>query len=263
MRWLNVTIIAFFRIIMYTKTSQTMGKVKDNQQKVFDECYAIYEKNGYGAVIDHVQEQQEKCNPMYMEVHDEHCCACDNDMPSLNHTCLVCGQETKPTKQQLVDEVIEELKKDFAGGDYTVLDGILSLLSNKNLIEALPEERWKEFEDLNKDYFNIKKLGWNKELQREEIQIHCGENANLFLIKTDEGFIVDVYNQDNNVDTMTIWEDDLTPSREKMIAYIMENEFGNDRDRDYDRNMAFLNSLSDEELEERYEKVKFETDHQD
>ena len=59
-------------------------------------------------------------------------------------------------------------------------------------------------------YFEIIAQGWNANLQREEIQIHCGENGNLFLIKTDEGFIVDVYNQDDNVDTMTVWEDDLT-----------------------------------------------------
>jgi hypothetical protein len=40
------------------------------------------------------------------------------------------------------------------------------------------------------------------------------ENGNLFLIKTEEGFVVDVYNQDENVNTMTVWEDDLTPNEE-------------------------------------------------
>jgi len=79
-----------------------MGKVKDQLQKVLDECYAIYEEHGYGAVIDHVAEQQTKCNPDYMEVHEEICEACDNDMPSLHHTCLVCGQETKPHYFQIV-----------------------------------------------------------------------------------------------------------------------------------------------------------------
>lgn len=63
-------------------------------------------------------------------------------------------------------------------------------------------------------YFKIVHQGWNKDLQREEIQIHCGENGNLFLIKTEQGFIVDVYNQDENINTMTVWEDDLEPSGE-------------------------------------------------
>ena len=132
-----------------------MGKIKNEQQKVFDECYAVYEMNGYGAVIDHVAEQQEKCNADYMEVVFERCEACDNDMPSLNHICLVCSQNT------------------------------------------------------TKPYFEIVSQGYNKELFREEIQIHCGENANLFLIKTDEGFIVDVYNQTEHIDTIAIWEEDL------------------------------------------------------
>ena len=52
--------------------------------------------------------------------------------------------------------------------------------------------------------------GYQKELQREEIQIHGGENANIFLIKTDEGFVVDVYGQNNLIDTMAIFEDVLT-----------------------------------------------------
>ncbi len=51
--------------------------------------------------------------------------------------------------------------------------------------------------------------------------------------------------------------------RDKQIQYIMENEFDNDRDRDYDRNIAFLQSLSDYKLNERYEHVKWEVDHQD
>lgn len=62
------------------------------------------------------------------------------------------------------------------------------------------------------DYFEVVAACYNHDLQREEIQIHAGENGNVFLIKTEEGFIIDVYNQDDNVDTMTIWEDDLTPN---------------------------------------------------
>ncbi len=87
---------------------------------------------------------------------------------------------------------------------------------------AIAFRRWVEAQSkpkevLNKDYFQIVHKGYQKELEREEIQIHCGENGNLFLIKTEQGFIVDVYNQDDNIFTNTIWEDDLTPDEEKEI----------------------------------------------
>lgn len=51
--------------------------------------------------------------------------------------------------QELVDAVIEDLKQSFAIGDYTVLDELLHFIPTKNLIQALPEERWKEFQNIN------------------------------------------------------------------------------------------------------------------
>lgn len=50
--------------------------------------------------------------------------------------------------QELVDAVIEDLKQSFAIGDYTVLDELLHFIPTKNLIQALPEERWKEFQNI-------------------------------------------------------------------------------------------------------------------
>jgi hypothetical protein len=70
--------------------------------------------------------------------------------------------------------------------------------------------------DDSKDYFKIVHKGYQKDLEREEIQVHCGENGNLFLIKTEQGFIVDVYNQDDNIFTNTIWEDDLLSDEEEL-----------------------------------------------
>ena len=61
------------------------------------------------------------------------------------------------------------------------------------------------------DYFEIVQKGYEAGLQREEVEINCGENGKLMIHKTPEGFIVDVYNQDEEVNTMTVWEDDLTP----------------------------------------------------
>lgn len=60
-------------------------------------------------------------------------------------------------------------------------------------------------------YFKIVQAGYNEGLEREEVQIHCGENGNMMISKTPEGFVVDVYKQDDHVETLTVWEDDLSP----------------------------------------------------
>ena len=49
--------------------------------------------------------------------------------------------------QELVDAVIEELKKDFSVGDYTVIEEILINVPKNILLHSLPEERWKEFDN--------------------------------------------------------------------------------------------------------------------
>jgi len=53
---------------------------------------------------------------------------------------------TEKTKQELVDAVIDDLKKSFEHGDYTVLEELLFFIPKQNLIQALPEEDWKRFE---------------------------------------------------------------------------------------------------------------------
>lgn len=116
-------------------------------------------------------------------------------------------------KQELIDAVIEDLKKGFAIGDYTVLDELLSFVPDKNLQQALPEEQWNAF-DVPKPYFNIVEQGYNERLEREQVQVNInGESGKVFLIKTDIGFIVDVYSpvdgEDELVDTMAIFDDDL------------------------------------------------------
>jgi hypothetical protein len=62
-------------------------------------------------------------------------------------------------------------------------------------------------------YFQIVHTGFCEASQREEIQIHAGENGNVFLFQDDDklGFIVDVYGQNDLADSMTIWEDDIAP----------------------------------------------------
>jgi di/tripeptidase len=53
--------------------------------------------------------------------------------------------EQEERKQKLVDDVIEDLKESLASGDYTVLDELLKFVPSKNLIQALPEEKWTDY----------------------------------------------------------------------------------------------------------------------
>lgn len=174
-----------------------MEIIKNNLQKVFDECYIIYQLNGYSDVIDHVNEQQKINNPLYTNVVEEYCDQCENDMPSLYHVCLICGQDTIPIDDHKIERKLFEIQK----------------------------------EDATEQYFTIVHQGYQEDLLREEIQIHAGENFNIFLIKTEEGFIVDVYNQDDFVDTLAIWDDNddtyfdaLIDSYDKLNDQTKEND---------------------------------------
>lgn len=189
-----------------------MGKVKEEIETLIEICKVIYENGGAGAVIDYINEATAQGQDMIMlEVQYEYCEACDADMPSIAHECLVCGQTTKISKQQLVDAVIEDLKKGFELGDYTVLDELLNKLQIKTLVQALPEEDWQTYDELNNSYFEIMHQDYYEDAGREEIQIHCGEHGSLFIFQDGDklGVIVDAYGQNDIIDTMTIWEEDM------------------------------------------------------
>ena len=189
-----------------------MGKVKEEIQNLIDTCKRKYEEGGVIEVIGYIEEAMRQGEDMViLNVRYERCEACDANMPSINHECLICGQETKLHKQILVDAVIEDLKKGFELGDYTVLDELLNMLPVKKLVQALPEEEWEKYKDLNNSYFEVMRQDFNEDAGREEIQIHAGENGNVFLYQDGDklGFIVDAYGQNDLVDSMTIWEEDM------------------------------------------------------
>ena len=48
-------------------------------------------------------------------------------------------------KNEVVDAVIEQLKKDFEQQDYTVLEELLYQIPTEKLILGLPEEDWVKF----------------------------------------------------------------------------------------------------------------------
>lgn len=53
--------------------------------------------------------------------------------------------EQEQIKQKVVDQVIEEIKRDIASGDTTVLDELLKSVSFKKLVHSLPEEKWSDY----------------------------------------------------------------------------------------------------------------------
>lgn len=73
-----------------------MTNIKEELQKVYDECTELYSKGGVTAVTDHVLKEQKENNPMYKDVMYRHCTPCDNGMPALNGICLVCGSPVVP-----------------------------------------------------------------------------------------------------------------------------------------------------------------------
>ena len=57
-------------------------------------------------------------------------------------------------------------------------------------------------------YFKIVAQGFNEELQREQIEISVG-SGKIFLIKSDIGLTVEVYNGDDLIDSIGIYDDEV------------------------------------------------------
>ena len=49
--------------------------------------------------------------------------------------------------QVLIDRVLVEIQRDFAMGDLTALDELLTFVPRENLIGYLPEDEWERFEN--------------------------------------------------------------------------------------------------------------------
>ena len=64
-----------------------------------------------------------------------------------------------------------------------------------------------------------------KQDDKKRMQISFEGKADIYLIKTDEGFIIDVYKggtNDDHLQSFQIWEDDLDPSDEEILAFKKE-----------------------------------------
>lgn len=60
------------------------------------------------------------------------------------------NQEFNELEDKLVERVIDQIKKDIQEGDETAIVELLWSTPVKNLIAYLPEEEWKEFNQLTK-----------------------------------------------------------------------------------------------------------------
>ena len=65
--------------------------------------------------------------------------------------------------------------------------------------------------DARPGYFQIVQAGFEAGLNREEVEINCGANGKIMIHQDEDklGFIIDVYGQNDEAGTMTIWEEDL------------------------------------------------------
>lgn len=67
-----------------------------------------------------------------------------------------------------------------------------------------------------KQYFKTVSAGYDKKLLREQIEIQAGENAKIIIMQAEEGFIIDVYGQNEHYKTMAVWEDELEDYKENV-----------------------------------------------
>lgn len=66
-------------------------------------------------------------------------------------------------KQKLVDAVYWDIKKSIEEGDGTVMEDLLKMIPSKNLVQALPEEKWRFYPEA-------------EEVAKESIRIHQKKN---------------------------------------------------------------------------------------
>jgi len=109
-----------------------MSEIKNLLTKVLDECTTIKNENGDGkaAVIRHVILEQENNNPDYDQVKYRKCPHCDEGLPNLLDTCLVCGKDTNVQKNIATLDLTYGVKIRTVGE----LRNVMSELSDDDII---------------------------------------------------------------------------------------------------------------------------------
>lgn len=161
----------------------------------------IYEKKGFSAVCDYANKMMKTTG----DIEYEFCKACNTEAPAWRHVCLACGQETTPLPLPLPEQLRAEAQELIDGGNSHEKREGYGMMKVLDAFK-IPQKGTRV------NYFEVKNQGWNAGLEREEIQVNCGENGILMIVKTDEGFVVDAFDiGGNNINTMCVWEDDINP----------------------------------------------------
>ena len=122
-----------------------MGNIKENVQKVFDECNKCKAIDGAEGVINHIVFEQTLKNPLYDDIKYRHCPTCKTGNPNLFDNCLVCGNSTIVDDKEPVED---KLKIKITGeGTKEELHKALSLITELILttsIDNINISQWKD-----------------------------------------------------------------------------------------------------------------------
>ena len=65
-----------------------------------------------------------------------------------------------------------------------------------------------------KSYFKVLRSGYDPDAQREEVVINAGQFGSVVVYKTDEGIVVDIFNQDECVASTYAFDGELNSVEE-------------------------------------------------
>lgn len=146
-----------YKVVIHWSKESNLIKLKRNNMQVFTEvltdytdpetgnitidCFIDDEPNSEGRVVAEVTPDGEVIRGKNPDITEA-----DFQCPMFLQAVAEAKIEQENRKQKLVDDVIEDLKKSLAQGDYTVLDELLKFIPSKNLVQALPEEKWGDYQ---------------------------------------------------------------------------------------------------------------------
>lgn len=57
-------------------------------------------------------------------------------------------EQAKELKQQLIEQVVDNIKRDIEYGDVEAIEELLRFCPTNNLVSYLPEEEWDKYKEL-------------------------------------------------------------------------------------------------------------------
>lgn len=94
---------------------------KKQKKTIINHCKELYEKGGQTSIFDYVRIYNTNHTDL---IPFEHCKECMTKSPSLEHECLICGQETKESGKPKFYQVVLKPIKDVIAHVYPNKIGI-------------------------------------------------------------------------------------------------------------------------------------------